>query len=101
MELREVVTLVAEVVAEHRQTQPVTSDQVADARVDDVVGFLEGIRRVLREVVIAGVVVVVARHFELATRHFKRSEEHTYELQSLMRNSYAVFCLKKKTNRHH
>src|SRR3546814_7261646 len=26
-----------------------------------------------------------------------RSEEHTYELQSLMRNSYAVFCLKKKT----
>src|SRR3546814_2054837 len=29
-----------------------------------------------------------------------RSEEHTSELQSLMRISYAVFCLKKKT-RHH
>src|SRR3546814_2637124 len=28
----------------------------------------------------------------------KRSEEHTSELQSLMRNSYAVFCLKKKKN---
>src|SRR3546814_8871807 len=28
-------------------------------------------------------------------RH-QRSEEHTSELQSLMRNSYAVFCLKKK-----
>src|SRR3546814_5881478 len=28
----------------------------------------------------------------------KRSEEHTSELQSLMRNSYAVFCLKKKNN---
>src|SRR3546814_12581083 len=27
-----------------------------------------------------------------------RSEEHTSELQSLMRNSYAVFCSKKKTN---
>src|SRR3546814_7651962 len=27
----------------------------------------------------------------------KRSEEHTSELQSLMRISYAVFCLKKKT----
>src|SRR3546814_9132554 len=27
-----------------------------------------------------------------------RSEEHTSELQSLMRNSYAVFCLKKKIN---
>src|SRR3546814_7150616 len=29
-----------------------------------------------------------------------RSEEHTSELQSLMRNSYAVFCLKKKNNTH-
>src|SRR3546814_8897703 len=28
-----------------------------------------------------------------------RSEEHTSELQSLMRNSYAVFCLKKKQNK--
>src|SRR3546814_3809924 len=32
---------------------------------------------------------------ELALGH--RSEEHTSELQSLMRISYAVFCLKKKT----
>src|SRR3546814_4944934 len=32
----------------------------------------------------------------------RRSEEHTSELQSLMRISYAVFCLKKKThNSHH
>src|SRR3546814_6490340 len=29
-------------------------------------------------------------------RDRRRSEEHTSELQSLMRNSYAVFCLKKK-----
>src|SRR3546814_3435841 len=29
-----------------------------------------------------------------------RSEEHTSELQSLMRITYAVFCLKKKTNKH-
>src|SRR3546814_1677481 len=29
---------------------------------------------------------------------FARSEEHTSELQSLMRISYAVFCLKKKNN---
>src|SRR3546814_5480791 len=28
----------------------------------------------------------------------RRSEEHTSELQSLMRNSYAVFCLQKKNN---
>src|SRR3546814_3787208 len=31
----------------------------------------------------------------------QRSEEHTSELQSLMRISYAVFCLKKKTNTVH
>src|SRR3546814_5810314 len=30
------------------------------------------------------------------TRRHIRSEEHTSELQSLMRNSYAVFCLTKK-----
>src|SRR3546814_2905651 len=30
--------------------------------------------------------------------HLQRSEEHTSELQSLMRISYAVFCLKKKKN---
>src|SRR3546814_4963149 len=30
------------------------------------------------------------------SRHQNRSEEHTSELQSLMRISYAVFCLKKK-----
>src|SRR3546814_1789381 len=30
--------------------------------------------------------------------HARRSEEHTSELQSLMRISYAVFCLKKKNS---
>src|SRR3546814_7463551 len=35
--------------------------------------------------------------FTFASSHFLRSEEHTSELQSLMRISYAVFCLKKKT----
>src|SRR3546814_5021673 len=32
---------------------------------------------------------------ERAIQHTKRSEEHTSELQSLMRTSYAVFCLKQ------
>src|SRR3546814_6388348 len=36
--------------------------------------------------------LLVLKHCEIA----KRSEEHTSELQSLMRSSYAVFCLKKK-----
>src|SRR3546814_3509871 len=38
-----------------------------------------------------------ARHREQPGR--ARSEEHTSELQSLMRTSYAVFCLKKTTNK--
>src|SRR3546814_7060458 len=33
------------------------------------------------------------------TPRVRRSEEHTSELQSLMRISYAVFCLKKKNNK--
>src|SRR3546814_5028001 len=35
-------------------------------------------------------------HVEVALIALLRSEEHTSELQSLMRSSYAVFCLKKK-----
>src|SRR3546814_3852828 len=37
-----------------------------------------------------------ALSYELALNAALRSEEHTSELQSLMRISYAVFCLKKK-----
>src|SRR3546814_4267694 len=49
---------------------------------------------------IATLFLVIAGYF-LMTGHgdrqtFARSEEHTSELQSLMRISYAVFCLKKK-----
>src|SRR3546814_3221981 len=37
----------------------------------------------------------------IAAHHAARSEEHTSELQSLMRISYAVFCLKKKKTHKH
>src|SRR3546814_1686607 len=50
---------------------------------------------VLRGEGLDGVVVALAEGEEGAVR----SEEHTSELQSLMRISYAVFCLKKKTNK--
>src|SRR3546814_1200718 len=53
-----------------------------------------------RAVAPAGEVARVARRRALAPRVGRtaagRSEEHTSELQSLMRNSYAVFCLKTK-----
>src|SRR3546814_7175317 len=45
------------------------------------------------------------RHFVGIDEPLDRSEEHTSELQSLMRISYAVFCLKKKisykNHKHH
>src|SRR3546814_3096977 len=37
---------------------------------------------------------------DIAGKDLDRSEEHTSELQSLMRISYAVFCLKKKKETH-
>src|SRR3546814_10193760 len=44
--------------------------------------------------------IVVALALITVTINY-RSEEHTSELQSLMRISYAVFCLKKKTTNQH
>src|SRR3546814_1783015 len=41
----------------------------------------------------------VVQHLVLLVHDLQRSEEHTSELQSLMRISYAVFCLKKKKNK--
>src|SRR3546814_8278435 len=57
-----------------------------DAAVLGVVEVVQGRRR-------GGAVVIGPAH--LVAAH--RSEEHTSELQSLMRISYAVFCLKKNT----
>src|SRR3546814_2934556 len=42
---------------------------------------------------------IMNRLFEKYGPYKGRSEEHTSELQSLMRISYAVFCLKKKNNK--
>src|SRR3546814_3927367 len=49
--------------------------------------------------VIPGAVVRV-RPIGMLIMEDERSEEHTSELQSLMRISYAVFCLKKKITNH-
>src|SRR3546814_5686798 len=70
--------------------------------------------RSMRWIAIAGVLMVAGAlwymslfgpltlHTVIATTLgvFIRSEEHTSELQSLMRISYAVFCLKKKLKTH-
>src|SRR3546814_1755613 len=57
-------------------------------------------RRELKPADGVGKAVVVGEHDDLMSARGagQRSEEHTSELQSLMRISYAVFCLNKKTN---
>src|SRR3546814_7689669 len=57
--------------------------------------------RLIDRIVASGVcaIVVHAGHGK-PPRRVTRSEEHTSELQSLMRISYAVFCLKKKKQLH-
>src|SRR3546814_7434129 len=68
----------------------------------DVVGCCVTQRQLGRKAVVvalgqAGVVVVIEGVVAQAGNQAQaRSEEHTSELQSLMRISYAVFCLKKK-----
>src|SRR3546814_9505473 len=42
-------------------------------------------------------IIIITINAAGVSEHCRRSEEHTSELQSLMRNSYAVFCLKKKS----
>src|SRR3546814_9961509 len=80
-----------------------------DARWDDEVGFLRALVRqpsdnplgdcAVHAAVTASLLedlgFVVERH-PVPADAVHRSEEHTSELQSLMRISYAVFCLKKK-----
>src|SRR3546814_10509575 len=58
---------------------------------------MSGLRILGRDPSTAGEPFRVAE-FTLLAAQYPRSEEHTSELQSLMRISYAVFCLKKKTN---
>src|SRR3546814_8127887 len=78
---------------------PAIRNAVRRRRIDDL-------RRVRAEFVgkrncLARCIVRQAKHDEIdAAQHLGRSEEHTSELQSLMRISYAVFCLKKKKKKH-
>src|SRR3546814_1081028 len=68
-------------------------------KISELLPCLEGIRRngyaFARSRVTPGTSVLA---MPLPARLTKRSEEHTSELQSLMRTSYAVFCLKKNKN---
>src|SRR3546814_4255861 len=77
----------------HRDDRNVTSTQLAD-----VFGRFRG--EELAHTAVHDGLPARCLHQTLAHGEpFVRSEEHTSELQSLMRISYAVFCLKKKNNR--
>src|SRR3546814_6349968 len=68
-------------------------EALALRRVFERVGAVVGVDRLVR---LAAQRLQLRRHDVVGqARH--RSEEHTSELQSLMRSSYAVFCLKKNT----
>src|SRR3546814_10534105 len=53
--------------------------------------------RLLLAIFLPACLLVLGGFYALMFQRDNRSEEHTSELQSLMRISYAVFCLKKKT----
>src|SRR3546814_1664229 len=76
---------------EHREIELVVAGVEADEQIEHFVKhFLDAL---------VGTVHLVDHHDRPeAQRQRLRSEEHTSELQSLMRISYAVFCLKKKKN---
>src|SRR3546814_9188854 len=58
-----------------------------------------GDQLVVRQSLVGGIAPELLAHALVHMLGEGRSEEHTSELQSLMRISYAVFCLKKKQNR--
>src|SRR3546814_6379155 len=57
-------------------------------------------RRALRGPFLHGATFSLSEEEPASVEMSGRSEEHTSELQSLMRISYAVFCLQKKNKRH-
>src|SRR3546814_9586419 len=69
---------------------------------EDAIHALKGLPNVVdvRNLGMMAAVEVAPREGTHPTARSYRSEEHTSELQSLMRISYAVFCLKKKIKTH-
>src|SRR3546814_1122557 len=71
------------------------------ARIGEILLGLAGLAPVGVDRILTGIEIrLVGLNGPIFSPQGDRSEEHTSELQSLMRISYAVFCLKKKTNNH-
>src|SRR3546814_9305313 len=87
------VFLMVRVRQEHRR-QPVEGDLPVGLGIFDRPCVV-----LARNLLVVGLMAEGPWHAEADLVQPQRSEEHTSELQSLMRSSYAVFCLKKK-NKH-
>src|SRR3546814_3089090 len=84
---------VAEAAGEHDRAR--LSGDIFDERFLIERPLLQALRRDA-----AGAPVLLIDELDRSDEPFERSEEHTSELQSLMRISYPVFCLKKNKNQH-
>src|SRR3546814_8181450 len=90
------VAVLADCLAGVAESHPDIETMFTGAGIDDDV---EPVAQIIRQwlVKIDDPLVAARRHdVDHGDIEAERSEEHTSELQSLMRSSYAVFCLKKK-----
>src|SRR3546814_6750107 len=71
------------------------NDIVDPEQIEDIIGMINGMGIEVHEVAPDAETLLLAD----GGSNRERSEEHTSELQSLMRSSYAVFCLKKKNEK--
>src|SRR3546814_10855272 len=81
---------------EHVWDAPVVQRELHRRRMQEQALEPDLLAQALVDARIAILVVARDRMADVLRMHADRSEEHTSELQSLMRISYAVFCLKKK-----
>src|SRR3546814_7055358 len=93
--------LEAKIIEQRRPQQPRQLARVVQCAARDIERVVEA----MLEAEVAGAARIVGDALQLIGQRGQRlpdavvrSEEHTSELQSLMRISYAVFCLKKKKN---
>src|SRR3546814_3084107 len=81
-----------------RELAPVLAGLMVAGRVGAAMAAEIGTMRVTEQIDALTTLSTSPFKYLIAPRLIARSEEHTSELQSLMRISYAVFCLKKKKN---
>src|SRR3546814_2775755 len=111
MEPQHVAEVAVQMGLQHIVVTSVDRDDLPDGGARQFVRVIEAIRKAAPATTIeiltpdfrnkadAAVEMIVAARPDVYNHNLEtvpRSEEHTSELQSLMRNSYAVFCLKKK-----